>query len=92
MPSLDVTVQQLHDPNGYSDWVDVFHYANGSEASPCAVLGDSSSDAKFDRADVEHVEAASEGENDGDHWLIVGRLRDGRWFSVKAWCDYTGWG
>ncbi len=24
--------------------------------------------------------------------LAVGRLRDGRWFSVEAWNDYTGWG
>lgn len=23
---------------------------------------------------------------------VVGRLADGRWFSVVAWNDYTGWG
>lgn len=24
--------------------------------------------------------------------VVVGRLKDGRWFSGKAWNDYTGWG
>lgn len=23
---------------------------------------------------------------------IVGTLKDGRWFSIEAWNDYTGWG
>lgn len=47
--------------------------------------------APFARADVEKVEAYSEGEHDGADWLCVGRLKDGRWFLLSAGCDYTGW-
>ena len=44
------------------------------------------------RADiVKRVIKSKEGENDGDEWLIVGELWDGRFFSLRAWCDYTGW-
>lgn len=33
-----------------------------------------------------------EGENDGESWLMLGKLNDNRWFLLDAWCDYTGWG
>lgn len=46
--------------------------------------------------DVVEIQHAIEGENDGDDWIIWGRLRsavpgDGPWFCLKAGCDYTGW-
>ena len=46
----------------------------------------------FGREDVRSVLAASEGQNDGDDWVACGELWDGRWFDLRAWCDYTGWG
>lgn len=46
----------------------------------------------FTREDVEEVIAAEDGENDGDHWEGVFRLKDGRFVFVSAWCDNTGWG
>jgi hypothetical protein len=42
--------------------------------------------------DVASVARRRAGENDGDHWLAVGTLKSGGWFSLTAWCDYTGWG
>jgi hypothetical protein len=45
----------------------------------------------FKIEDVATIENAVEGENDGDDWIIFGTLKDGRWFSLKAGCDYTGW-
>jgi hypothetical protein len=45
----------------------------------------------FTADDVVQIHGACEGENDGDDWIIWGRLRSGAWFSLKAWCDYTGW-
>lgn len=45
----------------------------------------------FSRMCVREVVAHSAGENDGNSWLCVGQLYDGRWFALKAWCDYTGW-
>lgn len=46
----------------------------------------------YTREDVAELAGISEGENDGDHWVCYGRLHDGRWFYLNAWCDYTGWG
>ena len=40
---------------------------------------------------VEEVLYSSEGENDGESWIAVVRLTDGRFGYVDAWCDYTGW-
>jgi hypothetical protein len=47
--------------------------------------------ADFAIDDVATILAESEGENDGDSWLAVGILKDGRYFLLTAWCDYTGW-
>lgn len=57
--------------------------SNWSSAFGCAGL-----DARL----IATIERRRAGENDGDHWLCVGTLTDGRWFSLTAWCDYTGWG
>jgi len=46
----------------------------------------------FDREDVVEIHGFIEGENDGDPWRTYGKLRDGRYFYLEAWCDYTGWG
>lgn len=73
--------------SGY-DWDAAFEYAN-----PSRVIGDTEVSAeRFYREDVEYVYGAREGENDGDEWLVYGKLRDGRYFYLSAWCDYTGWG
>lgn len=45
----------------------------------------------FSIDDVETVLLESEGQNDGDSWLSFGRLKDGRYYFLTAWCDYTGW-
>lgn len=45
----------------------------------------------FQRADVDEVIASEEGENDGQNWIGVFKLRDGRFAFLSAGCDYTGW-
>lgn len=45
----------------------------------------------FDRRMVREVYAIAEGEADESDWVCAGLLWDGRYFSLKAWCDYTGW-
>ncbi|MDQ0494031.1 hypothetical protein [Paenibacillus brasilensis] len=45
----------------------------------------------FDREDVEEIIAMSEGENDGPNWIGVFKLQDGRYATIDAGCDYTGW-
>lgn len=47
--------------------------------------------AGFPIEEVAEVIRAEEGENDGDSWLAVGRLKNGVYFLLSAWCDYTGW-
>jgi hypothetical protein len=42
--------------------------------------------------DVKTVIAAINGANDGDGWLGIFELNDGRFVSISASCDYTGWG
>lgn len=67
-----------------------WEYAFGF-ASPHAVAGDDSSCDPFDREDVAEICGIRDGINDESNWIVYGRLRDGRWFFLTAWCDYTGW-
>lgn len=41
---------------------------------------------------VARVVATANGEADGDDWLGVFEMKDGRFAVVRAGCDYTGWG
>lgn len=47
--------------------------------------------ASFAVDDIADVEAYVEGENDSADWIAFGTLKDGRWFYLRAGCDYTGW-
>lgn len=47
--------------------------------------------APFDMDEVATIISSDEGYNDGDSWVCVGQLKDGRYFFLTAWCDYTGW-
>lgn len=40
---------------------------------------------------MQELYGISEGENDGQPWMCYGLLKDGRYFYLEAWCDYTGW-
>lgn len=64
-------------------------YKGGSRIS--SLPGAAISTAPFTREDVVLILCKSEGENDNQPWVIAGGLRDGRWFHLSAWCDYTGW-
>jgi hypothetical protein len=81
-----------------SDWHEAFAYAanetragGGSGNTPQPTQGYSGSLAPFDREDVTEIIALSEGEKDGRPWLGVFRLKDGRFASLIARCDHTGW-
>jgi hypothetical protein len=47
---------------------------------------------EFSMEDIQDVLGQSDGENDERDWLMIGKLKDGRYFKLKAGCDYTGWG
>lgn len=48
-------------------------------------------DKTFTREDVETIHGIVDGDREGPDWIVWGKLKDGRWFSVTAGCDYTGW-
>lgn len=45
----------------------------------------------FDRTQIERVFSSFDGAHDGPDWRVLGQLRDGRYFYLRAGCDYTGW-
>jgi hypothetical protein len=80
-------LQQL---SGY-DWKETFKYCNGGYIG--TICGDEDVSIKsFTREDVAEIIAISDGQNDGDSWVAIFKLLDGRYAFVSARCDYTGWG
>lgn len=79
---------------GY-DWHEAFACAGeegGNNTADVRTLpGQNAEATPFARVDVEHIEKLEEGDNDGPDWICLGRLKDGRWFFLRAGCDYTGW-
>jgi hypothetical protein len=79
------------------DWHQAFEYASVTgeacgEDGPQAVVGDEGVDlAPFDHTNVAEIIGSRQGCNDEESWRCAGRLNDGRWFYLDAWCDYTGW-
>lgn len=81
------------------DWREVLSYAGkdpcqqGRQSPPsAAIVTDATMDCTpFGMDDVEEVLRESEGENDERPWYCVLRLKDGRFASIEAGCDYTGW-
>ncbi len=45
----------------------------------------------FAESDIAEVLAVWEGQNDGDDWRWILRLKDGRFVFLQGGCDYTGW-
>ena len=70
------------------DWREAFTYAcNPDEAPP----GSDVDRSDFTRDDVSRILYIEEGENDGNNWIGVFKLRDRRYAFLSAGCDYTGW-
>ncbi len=64
------------------------HTHGGAEG----VLGEENISTKsFDREDVKEIIGYVEGEADSEDWVMTGLLEDGRYFAIRAGCDYTGW-
>lgn len=79
------------------DWEEVFKYATpqlceaGHKHGPvnpyfCKPVPTNA----FTRDDVCRIIAMEDGENDGPDWVGVFELKDGRFASIRAGCDYTG--
>lgn len=75
------------------DWEQVFAFAGGGGYGEPNIqcISDGCSMENFGREDVSRIYGIKCGENDGEYWRIYGKLKDGRFFSIEAGCDYTGW-
>lgn len=74
---------------GYG-WEETFtHYKGNPTAAP---PDNPINTSAYSREDVAEVIACQDGDNDGPDWVAIGRLKDGRYFTIRAGCDYTGWG
>ena len=71
------------------DWAEAFGYADARHINP--VPGSTASTAAFGRPDVTLLLGLAAGDREGPNWVCAGRLRDGRWFCLRAGCDNTGW-
>lgn len=88
----------LPELNDY-DWAAAFAYAGepNGYGSPDVILAAPWLDegrvepAPFTREDVQRVIYMQAGENDAADWLGVFELKDGRFATLSAGCDYTGW-
>jgi hypothetical protein len=86
-------LEQLND----YDWEEAFGFANGGNQTynsgvPYAIPSNEFIDTTpFDREDVIEIIAIDNGKNDESNWVGVFKLKDGRYASVNAGCDYTGW-
>ncbi len=87
----DVTVEELQDDY---NWEEVFGEGSGGNCDkttdPCPPQSDIDPTPPM-RSDVVEVIAAIDGENDGDDWIGVFLLKDGRYCVAIGGCDYTGW-
>ncbi|HEY8560491.1 MAG TPA: hypothetical protein VIL74_08945 [Pyrinomonadaceae bacterium] len=87
-------INELND----DDWKEAFGFAGEPDTAAGgqtdirgALPTESYNLAPFTREDVKAIVKADPGENDEANWIIYGELHDGRWFSIEAGCDYSGW-
>lgn len=90
-------LKELEDAN----WREAFGYAGcepgtSNQAMPALAVPPTDPRAAvqppgFCREDVAVVIWSRVGVYDGSDWLMLGQLRDGRFFFLAAGCDYTGW-
>ncbi len=87
----EIELEELR--NSY-DWSEVFGEGTGGncygtiQVVPPGAPVDSSG---VSREKVVEVIAAVNGENDGDQWVGLFLLDDGRYLVAEGGCDYTGW-
>jgi len=76
------------------DWQQIFEGSDNDAPytrGPTHVRTKKIVDVHYTRADVVRVIATSDGEADEREWVGLFEMRDGKFVSVRAGCDYTGW-
>lgn len=80
-------MQTIEQMRADDDWRDALLAVNPPEW----VIGQSGPIDPLNFDNVEQVVASSEGENDGQPWIALFKLKNGTFAFLSAWCDYTGW-
>ena len=91
MAVCEITIEALK--QNY-DWAQVFADENAGNVNKDVDACPPMSDVDLtppSREDVVEIIAAVNGENDGDDWVGVFKLKDGRFLLAYGGCDYTGW-
>lgn len=76
------------------DWEQAFGESGSHNDTPAPDIvppGAKVSGERVTRGDVAEIIAIEDGENDGESWVGVFLLHDGRYAAVEGSCDYTGW-
>lgn len=91
---MRVIETKLHEILKSHDWAQVFADENAGNVDkttdPCPPGSDVDTSPPS-RTDIKKVIASAEGENDGEDWVGVFLLKDGRYLMAYGGCDYTGW-
>lgn len=78
--------------NGLRGEYDV-EFGNGSLVKPeKAPIISKVNDNTFDENDVCEIYHAGTNGDDEPSFAVIGNLKDGRFFSIVGWKDYSGWG
>lgn len=85
---IEATIEEIRDSY---DWSEVFGEGSGGNCTQDVDSQDGTPTDQVSRADIVEVLASVNGENDGDSWIVVCRLSDGRFCCAEGSCDYTGW-
>ena len=48
--------------------------------------------AKFEFKDIQDIISAEEGENEGNNWKLIVKLKNEKYGWLSAGCDNSGWG
>lgn len=76
------------------DWEEVFGEGNGGNCNGVIQVippGAPVNSSGVSRTKVVEIIAAVNGENDGNDWVGLFLLDDGRYLIAEGGCDYTGW-
>lgn len=79
-----------------SDWSEVFGETSGYASNTDNIPNTCPPGAAIDtspvlRSNVADIIYSDDGDNDGDEWIGVFFMNDGRYLLATGLCDYTGW-
>lgn len=88
---IEADLEEICGSDKYGDWAEVFGEGVGGNTTQDVESPDGTGTGTVLRSNIEELLGSVNGENDGDDWVCVFRLKDGRYGAASGGCDYTGW-